>query len=211
MNFNNSLLWKEEKEYYILLYPQKTDEWKTQRDLLDLTSSNFGKVNPNCKYCNIEELKEIKQGKKQASFTEAQREAMETGVLLEPQVRQWYETTFGTKVEEYSLIVPKWNTRIGASTDGFVGEEGCIEIKCTKGPIYYQLKQRMKDKTIPIYTNHYDQIQGCMQICNRKWCDYIVYSVEEDNCYVERIYRDDVYWNTILYPHIQNFISLLKN
>ena len=76
----------------------------------------------------------------------------------------------------------------GYSTDGFVGSEGLIEIKCPSAC----------DKLGAIWTSpqdaeseYIDQINGGLWITGRKWCDLVVFcpwleSVRNDDA-IERL------------------------
>ena len=80
----------------------------------------------------------------------------------------------------------------GYSTDGFVGTEGLIEIKCPSAC----------DKLGAIWTSpqdaeseYIDQINGGLWITGRKWCDLVVFcpwleSVGK-HLFIKRIFRND--------------------
>jgi len=95
---------------------------------------------------------------------------------------------------------------------------GIIEIKAPR-EIYQPLRDHLIRinsgwKPPPFYhkqiwATHYAQIQGCLAILDKKWCDYIVYAVESNLVYVERIYRNDQYWSKVLYPGLQTFFASL--
>ena len=52
-----------------------------------------------------------------------------------------------------------------------------------------------------------DQMQGGMALLDKEWCDYIVYATEDGDVYQERISFNEEYWNNILYPKLQLFLS----
>ena len=125
------------------------------------------------------------------------------GQRLEPLVRERYEAKYGVKVEEVGFVVPRWCPFIGVSPDGLT-EEGCIEIKCPVS-IWPELLQDGVVKP-----EHYSQMQMAMVVCDRPWCDYLVYS-EKDNVYFEkRVPRDMDFWNNELYPCIRSAIDEVK-
>ena len=117
--------------------------------------------------------------------------AMRRGRELEPYGRQKYEIRTGAVVEEVSLILTD-DERFGYSADGFVGDDGLIEIKCPASC----------DKLVNVWQNpgsahleYIDQINGGLWITGRKWCDLVVYCpwlapVGKD-LFVKRIYRDE--------------------
>ncbi len=116
---------------------------------------------------------------------------LDRGHEMEARARVAYETRFGLIAEE-SGIVKTDDDWFGYSTDGFVGDDGLIEVKC---PVDSQKIMAMfRTGDIEEYVH---QIQGGMWITGRKWCDFIMYvpdlaSVGND-LYVKRIYRDDAF------------------
>jgi putative phage-type endonuclease len=148
-------------------------------------------------------------------FDQKSIECMNHGTVYEPFARQWYEKTRDVKVEEVGLAVPLWDERIGASLDGqVVGTNGIIEIKCPQtmyDHILYQESQQIRNRigvTIDnVWESHYAQMQGCMVICKKDWCDYIVYSVNDQKVYVQRVNVNYDYWNRYLYPWICHFFN----
>lgn len=117
--------------------------------------------------------------------------AMRRGRELEPYGRQKYEVRTGAVVEEVSLILTD-DERFGYSADGFVDDDGLIEIKCPMS----------SDKLVNVWKNpgsahleYIDQINGGLWITGRKWCDLVIYCpwlapVGKD-LFVKRIYRDE--------------------
>jgi hypothetical protein len=122
------------------------------------------------------------------------------GERLEPLVRDRYIREHETPVFEMGFVVPKWCPYIGVSPDGLT-EEGCIEIKC---PI--RVWKPLLEEGV-VKGEHYAQMQMVMAVCDRPWCDYIVYSEEEDQYFEKRIPRDTAYWEGELYPTIQQGIE----
>ena len=124
----------------------------------------------------------------------------ERGQRLEPKIREMYESKTNTKVVEVGFVVPKWCPYIGVSPDGLT-EEGCIEIK---SPV--RIWKELVDEGV-VKGEHYAQMQMAMIICERPWCDYVVYSELEDRYFEKRVPRDQTYWEETLYPCIQAAIS----
>lgn len=95
-------------------------------------------------------------------------EWMERGHELEDEARQAYELETFNKVSDGGFC--ELNEWVGASPDGFVDEDGLIEIKC---PAYnthmnYLLKQKLPSQ-------YKWQVQGQMWVTGRKWCDFVSY------------------------------------
>lgn len=122
------------------------------------------------------------------------------GQRLEPIIREMYESKHSVEVEEVGFVVPKWCPYIGVSPDGLT-EDGCIEIK---SPVRVW-KELVNDGVVK--GEHYAQMQMAMIICERPWCDYVVYSELENVYFEKRITRNDEYWDTELYPAIKQAIK----
>lgn len=121
---------------------------------------------------------------------------LDRGHEMEVLARIAYETRYGLIAEE-SGVVKTDDDWFGYSTDGSVGDDGLIEIKC---PVDSQKIMAMfKTGDVDEYIH---QMQGGMWITGRKWCDFIMYvpdlaSVSND-LYVKRIYRDDDFINDMV-------------
>lgn len=122
------------------------------------------------------------------------------GQRLEPLIRKMYEDRHSITVEEVGFVVPKWCPYIGVSPDGLT-EEGCIEIK---SPVRVW-KELITDGVVK--GEHYAQMQMAMIICDRPWCDYIVYSELENQYFEKRITKNVEYWETELFPAIEQAIK----
>ena len=114
---------------------------------------------------------------------------MRRGTELEPLARMEYEVETGNLASESGIAVTEDNV-FGYSTDGFVGDDGLIEIKCPASP----------EKIIQIWSTgdlseYIHQIQGGMWITGRKWCDFIMYCPQLETVgkqlFLRRIERDD--------------------
>lgn len=121
---------------------------------------------------------------------------LERGHAMEVLAREAYETRHGLLAME-SGIVKSEDDWFGYSTDGLVGDDGLIEIKC---PI-------ASDKIIDMLTTgdvseYIHQMQGGMWITGRKWCDFIMYVPDLEpagrDLFVKRIHRDDNFINDMV-------------
>ncbi|SDF79731.1 YqaJ-like recombinase domain-containing protein [Duganella sp. OV458] len=78
----------------------------------------------------------------------------------------------------------------GYSTDGFVDDDGLIEIKAPIDSI--KIAEIMETGDLSEYMH---QMQGGMWITARKWCDFIMYVPDLANAgtdlYIKRVMRDD--------------------
>lgn len=97
---------------------------------------------------------------------------------------------------------------MAASPDGLVGEDGMVEVKCpystrnirpNEAKLDY-LDQRGDLKKVH---NYYFQVQGCLEITNRKLeCDFVVFTFQ--GIKTQRSYRDTNVFQKLL-PCLQNF------
>lgn len=96
-----------------------------------------------------------------------QSKSMARGIELEPSARFAYEMETGLTVDQVGFVIH--NEHVGCSPDGLT--EGCLEIKCLEDKAYFQYLLTEK-----IDTGYEWQMQMQMLICERKWCDYVVYN-----------------------------------
>lgn len=114
---------------------------------------------------------------------------MRRGTELEPLARIAYEARTGNLAEESGIVLTD-DRVFGYSTDGFVDDDGLIEIKCPNSA--RKLVETWETGDISEYEH---QIQGGMWITGRKWCDFIMYAPQLEpvgkQLFVKRIERDD--------------------
>ena len=202
--------------YWQHIHAQGSDSWKQIRLNL-LTASKFRKcrgIEPWAK----KDLPVLIYDLQNGVDSTVPNELMAHGNLFEPIAREWYEETYQCKVQTVGLAIPKWNKFIGASPDGLIGDDGGLEIKCPK--IMYPALVEYMSKNVKLNPNqyydidnynhikrdHFDQIQGCLAVYNRKWWDYCVFASESKQCFVQRIPRFQEYWEQEAYPDIQKFL-----
>jgi len=115
--------------------------------------------------------------------------AMRRGHEREAVARQVYEMKTGMLAEESGIVFTddRW---FGYSTDGFVGNDGMVEIKCLTASD--KIAGILKNGDVSDYEH---QMQGGLWITGRAWCDFVLFVPELEgagnNLYVKRIYRDD--------------------
>jgi putative phage-type endonuclease len=125
-------------------------------------------------------------GTKADSFTNA---AMQWGTENEPIARAMYEITTKNDVEQVGFIDHPIISMSGASCDGFVGEDGLIEIKApnTATHIDYLLAG------VPP-SDYHNQMLWQMECTGREWCDFVSYDPrmpENMQLFIVRFMRDD--------------------
>jgi hypothetical protein len=116
---------------------------------------------------------------------------MRQGQEREPQARRAYEAKTGEMVEEVSLILTD-DEAFGYSADGFVGDDGLVEIKCPGTP---EVVGSVWEKPSTAHEDYIHQINGGLWITGRKWCDLVIYYPElapvGKELFIKRIHRDD--------------------
>lgn len=99
-----------------------------------------------------------------------QNAAMRFGTEQEPIARAQYEAETGSLVYGAGFMCTD-DRKFGCSVDGLVGEDGMVEIKTLVSS--ERLFTTAVDGDISEYV---DQINGCMWITGRKWCDLITWA-----------------------------------
>jgi len=201
------------KRYTIFNVAQKTKEWfelKKRR----ITGTGIEACLGESRFTTQEEYARQLLGLEKKHFTEEEKARMNYGVLHEDDARKYYEDRYNVKVNDCGFAIPTWDDRLGGSPDGLVGNDGIIEIKCPQKmyiPLYKEWERREHDENYVctnfdhIWKSHYYQMQAYMIILERNWCDYIVYCIPEDKCFIERVPVDKKLWNEYIYPGINKF------
>ena len=174
---------------------QRTEEWFAARlgkvtasrvaDVIAKTKTGYSASREN--YMAQLVVERLTQTKAE-SYTSA---AMMHGVEQEPFARAAYEAAQGVMVEEVGFVRHPTIEWAGASPDGLVGDDGCVEIKCpnTATMIETLLSQKVPGKYIT-------QMQFQMACTGRKWCDYVSFDPRmpaKAQMFVRRVDRDDEY------------------
>ncbi len=175
---------------------QGSDEWLNLR-LGKITASCFYKLQGTKaareKYL-CEKASEIILGSKsdQDEFVNIH---IKRGQEDESIAREEYEIREFKNVEQIGLI--QSGEYFACSPDGLVDKDGMIEIKCPDVHNYlFRVLEITKHGVQGIPKEHLLQMQFCLYLCNRKWCDYILYNKKHAKSYnpgvfVYRIYRDE--------------------
>ncbi len=173
----------------ILSCVQGSNEWLNARRGI-ATASNFSKVvtskGETSKQLNdyaFQLASEVVTDIQDDSFKSAD---MQRGNDLEPEARDAYQQETLTTVDEIGFVLCGF---YGYSPDGFIGDDGLIEIKC---PAQKTHAKYLYDNKLP--TAYKPQVQGGMFATKRKWCDFISYhpGFEFDKrLFIIRVYRDE--------------------
>lgn len=119
-------------------------------------------------------------------------EAMDWGIAHESKARAEYEYRTGRTVRELGLVMHPTNPRAAATADGFVPENGILEIKCPDTDTHYEY---LESGLIP--SEYLDQINWQIACCGPEieWCDFVSFDprveAEELQLLVIRHERDD--------------------
>lgn len=114
---------------------------------------------------------------------------MRRGTELEPKARMEYELRTGNLATESGVVLTD-DRMFGYSTDGEIGADGIIEIKCLASAI--GVLEMWRDGDMSDYMH---QMQGGMWITGRKWCDFVMYAPQLESVgkqlFYRRVDRDD--------------------
>jgi len=125
-------------------------------------------------------------GETQDSYTNTH---MDRGKIMEAEARELYSMVSRNEVKQIGFI--KFGDDIGASPDGIIMKDGCLEIK-TKLP-HLHLDCLLRDE---VPSEHIKQIQGQLWVADRQWCDFVSYwpslpifikRIERDNEHISKI------------------------
>ncbi|KAB0790599.1 hypothetical protein PPYR_14993 [Photinus pyralis] len=185
--------------------------WKVMR-LKRLTASNFGKVaklRPTTSTANI-----VKALLYQGDWGNT---ATQYGNENEQRAIQDFELITGLKVSPCGLFIDENNSFLAASPDGLVSDEALLEVKCPYNARFSTPEEATKNGTIKCLTlsngdlhlkeNHdyMYQIQGQMQICQKKICYFVVWTPQQT--FDQEIVKDDTFWAKMV-PKLTAFYEL---
>jgi len=94
---------------------------------------------------------------------------LDRGTELEPMARDWFAVEYDTDPVEVGLCTTD-DGSIGGSPDALIGDDGCMEIKCTNAAkhIGYLLDGPGRD--------HILQIQGHLWVCERSYSWFLAFN-----------------------------------
>lgn len=108
----------------------------------------------------------------------------ERGHALEPEARDYYAFLHSAETQAVGFVR---NGPKGCSPDSFVGDAGLLEIKTQRGDL---LIDTLLADRFPL--EHKAQVQGQLWICEREWCDLLVYWPGLPP-FIKRAYREPGY------------------
>jgi putative phage-type endonuclease len=194
----------------IEMIEQRTDAWFQARigkvtaskvaDVIAKTKSGYSATRDNYM---AQLICERLTGDRAEGFTNA---AIQHGIDTEAYARAAYEAYADVLVDEVGFIPHPTIEMAGASPDGFVGDEGLIEIKAPQTNTHIET---LLNQNVP--TKYFTQMQFQLACTGRKWCDFVSFDNRlppELQLFVKRVPRDDVYIRLIEAEIIQFLAEL---
>jgi putative phage-type endonuclease len=174
---------------------QRTPEWFAMR-AGKVTASRVADVmaktksGPSASRANYmaELIVERLTGEPAARFTNA---AMEWGTEKEPDAIAAYEFMHDATVSPAGFVLHPDSLETGASPDGFVGDDGLIEVKCPNTATHIET---LLSRKVPGKYNA--QMQWQMACTGRAWCDFVSYDPRLPahlSMFVQRVERDEAF------------------
>lgn len=142
-------------------------------------------------------------------------------ITIQEYILKKAESNENVSVEQMGLVIDRTHKYLAASPDGKVastnGESGLIEIKNLVHNIPLNLRQaaetvknfclEIKGKKLQLKKSHpyFYQCQGLLHICDCKWIDFVVRTINPYQLHIERIYRDKDLWASSFFPKLTSF------
>ena len=187
--------------------PKWTDE-RSKR----LTSSNFGRIVKATVKTDFDKLASDLINTKHINT-----EAINHGRKYERCAIERYNIDHDVTVQDCGIFVSKDHPYIAASPDGIVDSDVLCEVKCP----FKARNSDINSQNVPylLFTdgccsldkkhNYYYQVQGQLLCANRKFCDFIVYTIS-DVKYI-RIVRDEQFIKDMLVSLKKFYDNYFKN
>ena len=167
----------------VINIPQLSDEWFKLR-IGNPGASQFDKIitstgKPSTQATTLAYLMAGEKliGEKVDTYTNA---AMERGILLEDEARDYYEFITGKTVQQVGLCFPDNDDRYHCSPDGLIDDDGGLEIKCPTLPVHTEYL----DKGNKLPAKYVAQVQGSLFITGREYWDFMSYHPNMDTLIV---------------------------
>ena len=172
---------------------QRTTEWFAQRcghltasriaDMMARTQKGWGASRAN--YA-AQLIAERLTGVAESGFTSA---AMQHGIDTEAAARAAYSFMQDVEVIEAPFVLHPRLAWSGASPDGFVGDDGLVEIKCPNTATHITT---LRGGEIP--DKYIKQMQWQMACAEKDWCDFVSFDPRmpvEMQLHIQRVDRDN--------------------
>ena len=203
-----------DKGIFLMENPNKKYYKKTLR----LTGSNITTAIGENKYKTKEQFFLEFFGYEKPTFTEESKIFMNLGIEYEKYAQRWYSEIKKVKlINNVGTCVNKLDYRIGGKPDSVYEDwSRIVEYKCIKR-LYQSIIKFMDDcKSGIVYDeyyhdhipqSHYDQMQCYMWIFGIKVCDYVLYTIEEEQNFIQSIPYNKSYWEDNIYPKVSNILT----
>lgn len=172
---------------------QRSNEWFNARlgkvtgsRVADLTAKTKTGYSASRANYMAELVVERLTGQQAEHFTNA---AMQWGTDVEPQARAAYEFLTDRPVVETGFVLHGSILDFGASPDGFVADDGLVEIKCPNTATHIET---LLNETVP--GKYVTQMQAQMACTGRGWCDFVSFDPRlpgDMQMWISRVQRDD--------------------
>ncbi|CAH1170962.1 unnamed protein product [Phaedon cochleariae] len=203
----------------------KLDEEKIQRDSIErktrgqresamwfaerrkrITASNFGTI---CKARSHKSKLNI--AKSLTSSKHFVNEAMKHGIDSEKLALDAFINQTGYKYEKCGLVIHENYSFLAGSPDGLLNGDGIIEIKCP-----YKVRECDRNETLrnlddidnngklKVTSKYYYQIQGLLEVTNRSWCEFVVYTFKGIQ-FTEKIFKRPDFFRNIMLNKLKEF------
>jgi len=137
-------------------------------------------------------------GKSEETYQNA---IMERGIEMEVEARKLYGLISGSEAVEVGFCL---SNGYGASPDGLVDKDGCLELKC---PLIATHVGYLLNGKLPM--EYFQQTQGQLLVTGRKWLDFMSYYPGLKPLVV-RVERDETFIGA-LEAQLQVFCAELKD
>ena len=186
---------------------QRVDEaaWLKCRAALDLTASEFDAARDKHKFSSRDDVLQWQAG---APRPKLGGPPIEFGKRHESTAIKAYARKTGHDVAATGLWTDSTG-KYGASPDGLVidhatGESGLLEVKC----LWSRRHKRQLAPLTKCPNRYFAQVQGQMEICDREWCDLVLWVSHDVR--VLRVPRDREFWSDELGPAVSAFSEELE-
>lgn len=153
---------------------QTSEEWFALR-ATRMTASEAQAVGNNGAGLESYIFKKMAEYYSQGEWTHISNDDMERGKEREPQAKFLYCNETGNEIEEVCFVI--LNDYVGCSPDGLIGTDGLVEYKCPSNLNYFKLLTEYKNTgDFTIKSEYIWQMNMQMDICKRKWCDFVCYN-----------------------------------
>lgn len=211
---------------------QRSEEWHKLRNRMPTSSEMHMLITAKKKQLSTQSkslvLRKIAQRESGEYDDPAMSYAMQRGIELEPIAREVYKQNFAPEIDvrEVGFVSNRMELgEIGASTDGFVGEDGILEIKCLTNENHMKILLASDPAE-----DYWLQLQTELFVTDRKWCDLFFYHpnmpsrryrvfpdvglveiiMEAINAFHEEMTRQEAQWELIKQAHKNDIIQPME-